>query len=172
MKTYYIVFYSFMLFGLSVNIGCGTQKDERLILGSESSVPPAYTQIGSMVLRVEESTWFFPDVQMFFISKQKLSNAILKYTKGFQGVYDIHNVRESGGEADVGISFSVHLKDSVLVHEINRIFTGIKCRVTFDYGGRSVVNMRTVLSFEDCSSKDVFFQNKRLLIPYGEISSA
>ena len=59
-----------------------------------------------------------------------------------------------------------------LLLEEERVFTGIKCRVTFDYGGRSVVNMHsTVLSFEDCSSKDIVLRKKRLLIPYEQIAS-
>ena len=178
MKTYYIVFYSFMLFGLSVNISCSnkpqtesthaqpqTDAKGRIVLHSESSS-------SALSLEVEESDWFFPDIHTFYISKQKLSDEILKRTRSFQSLYNIRKIEDPGLGSGHGISFSVRLKENYLAHQIQRSYSNVKCRVTFDYGGESVVNLhRTVLSFENCSSKEVFFENESLLILYEAISS-
>ena len=162
MKIYYILFYSFILFGLSVNISCSeksskksltetTQKDEqgRTILASESSSKPL-----SLGVTLTESTWFFPETKYFIISREKLRNVLVKETSHIRSVY---NLRIRYGEYPK-ITFSATVSGS------GATYHDILCGMSFNY------KSKVSIIFEDCSSSAVVFKETRIIIPYSEIS--
>ena len=166
MKTYYMVFYSFILFGLSVNISCGeksskksltqaTQKDEqgRTILASSSE--------NKLIVQIKESAWFFPSFQRFVISREKLKNALVKRISQIMNVYHLRIRLSKGGKARFVFSATLHNSTS---------FHDIICRMSFNYGKNTEDLSKASIIFEDCSSSEVVFKETRFIVPYSEIA--